>query len=109
VRIAFEEKLRNHEQQACSLVLLDVPLLFQAKFDQLCHHTVGVLAEQETRLFRIMERDHIDRDAALRRLRAQPEDAYYIDRYEIIVYNDGDIAAMHKEAVGIIKKLNIEY
>ena len=109
VRTAFEQRLQDCKKQNVPLVILDAPLLFEAEFDKLCHHTVGVLAEQETRLLRIMERDHIDRDAALRRLHAQPPDTYYKERCDLIVYNNGDIDDICKAAVKVMQNLNIRY
>ena len=58
---------------------------------------------------RIMERDHIDRDAALRRLHAQPPDTYYKERCDLIVYNNGDIDDICKAAVKVMQNLNIRY
>ncbi len=75
-------------------VVLDAPLLFEAKLDAICHATVAVLAPAELRMARIMARDGIDHEAAARRMAAQPHDAFYRERATYLLENDGDIARL---------------
>ncbi|MEW6325055.1 MAG: dephospho-CoA kinase [Nitrospirota bacterium] len=54
-----------------ALIVLVVPLLFETGADRLVDRTVAVTADEETQAARLMARDGLDRDAALRRVRAQ--------------------------------------
>ena len=51
--------------------------------------TVAVLAPPETRLARIRARDGLDEAAALLRMRAQHDDAFYREHADAVLDNDG--------------------
>ena len=89
-------------KKGTAVVLLDVPLLFQSGLSTRCDLTVAVLADRETRVRRIVERDGLDDEAAKRRIDAQPSDDYYRLRADRIVYNDGHAATLSLEADGIL-------
>lgn len=73
------------------LVLLDVPLLFESGMDRMCDLTLGLLADREGSIQRIMRRDSIDRARAKSRLNAQPEDAFYRERCDVLLENRGTL------------------
>lgn len=84
-------------QAACPIVLYDAPTLFEAGADDLCEKTVGVLADTETRIRRVMARDGISEQAARARILAQPDDGFYRARCDYILENNGDLAALWRE------------
>ena len=84
-------------QADCPIVLYDAPTLFEAGADDLCEKTIGVLADTETRVQRVMARDGISEEAARARILAQPDDGFYRARCDYILENNGDLAAMWRE------------
>lgn len=76
------------------VAVIDAPLLFEAGMDALCDITLAVLACADVRKARIMARDGIDDARAAARMRAQPDDAFYRERADYTLYNDGDRAAL---------------
>lgn len=78
------------EQATGERVLLDAPTLFESGINSMCNATVAILANQEIRLNRIMERDNISREDALLRISAGKNDEYYINLADFTVYNNGD-------------------
>lgn len=104
VRLEFEEQLATYKQGGNTAVILDVPLLFESGFQDLCHYTVAILASREVRLSRIMLRDNLPREAALRRLNAQPNDDFYIKQCNKTVYNNGEEITIKQEAERIAAK-----
>lgn len=72
-------------------VLLDAPTLFESGVDSECDFTVAVLADSEIRLSRIIARDNIDETAARLRMSAGKDDAFYIEKADYILYNNGQI------------------
>lgn len=54
--------------------VIDAPLLFTSGLDKLCDLTVRVTADRETRLSRILSRDGITEEEALKRFGAQTEE-----------------------------------
>ena len=82
--------------------LIDAPLLFEAGLDSWCEVVIGVLADRETRIQRVMKRDGIDRAAAIRRIDAQPDDNFFRERCNIVLENNGDLANLQKEVRDIL-------
>lgn len=84
-------------QSSCAIVLYDAPTLFEGGVDDLCEKTIGVLADLETRVQRVMARDGISDEAARARILAQPDDGFYRARCDYILENNGDLAALWRE------------
>nr|WP_302651078.1 dephospho-CoA kinase [uncultured Agathobaculum sp.] len=84
-------------QADCPIVLYDAPTLFEAGADTWCTQTVGVLADLETRVRRVMARDGLSEAAARARILAQPDDTFYRARCDYIIQNNGDLAALWRE------------
>ncbi len=79
-------------------VVLDAPLLFESGADALCSQTVAVLARRAVRCRRIMARDGITEEEALRRISAQQPDEFYRRRVCAVFENNED-PAVFEEAV----------
>ena len=86
-------------------ILLDAPTLFESGANRLCSKTVAVLAEEDRRLFRIMERDHLTEEEARRRISAQPKDSFYKVRASYLLRNDSSPEQLEKDAQPIIDRL----
>ena len=82
--------LRNYETHGEKAVVVDAPLLFEAKFDELCDFCIAVIAPHHIRLKRIMVRDNLSEDRAKARLAAQKTDEYYVSRSKYTITNDSD-------------------
>ena len=97
-------RLADYAMQGGTLAALDAVELIESGLAAECALTVGVLAPRETRLARIMRRDGISREAALRRIDAQKSDRYYIDNCGLVLQNDGDVGAFEKEFEEALKE-----
>ena len=75
--------------------ILDAPLLFEAGWDALVKTTIAVLCPLETRIQRIVQRDHLEPDQIMARIRAQIDD--YEKRADILFYNTGDPDALRQQ------------
>ena len=73
-----------------TLAALDAVELIASGLGEICDLTIGVLADEELRVRRIMARDGIGREAALLRVRAQKPEEYYRQNCGAMVYNNGD-------------------
>ena len=90
----------REEIDACPqpIVLLDVPLLFQSGMDRMCTMTVGMLADREVTLRRIISRDNLTRAEGEARLQNQPQDKYYLSHCDLTVKNNGKTEDLEKAA-----------
>lgn len=85
------------EQADRPIVLYDAPTLFEAGADSLCDTVIGVLADTEVRVKRVMARDGLAEEAARARINAQPDDAFYREKCDYILVNNGDLAALWRD------------
>ena len=70
-------------------VLLDAPTLFEARLDIICDRIVGVCADESVCAMRIAERDNISPEQARERLSAQHNAAFFRNRCDHCLENDG--------------------
>jgi dephospho-CoA kinase len=75
-----------------------IPLLFESEYWRTCDETVVVLAPEEARIARVMERDGIDRAAVLERMRAQINPYEARRRATYAIDNNGDLATLRTRA-----------
>lgn len=88
-------------------VIFDAPQLFESNFDKKCDLIIGVGADSEIRLKRIMERDGISKEAAMRRIGSQLDDDYIRERSDYFLMNNTskeDLFANLSEIKDIILK-----
>lgn len=85
------------ENSGKDICLMDGSELESSGADKLCRHIIVITADEETRLKRIMARDSIDRDSALRRIKAQTD----YSKEAIIIDNCGSEEAL-SEKIGFL-------
>ena len=78
-------------------VLYDAPTLFEAGADDFCDAVIAVLAPHDTRVSRIIERDHLPEEAARARIDAQPPDSFYRAKCGYIIENNGDLDTLYRD------------
>ena len=83
-----KELLADEAAKGTSLAAIDAYGLNESGLDKICDITVAVTAPEEMRVRRIMERDGIDEEYALRRIRAQKQDDEYAAECDVEIVND---------------------
>ncbi len=91
VMATIRKKLEDYRREEVRAAVLDAPQLFEAEANRDCNIIVSVLANRETRIERIMQRDGIDRDAAEKRLAAQKSDEFFRTHSDYIIENNDDL------------------
>ena len=86
------QHIEDARQNGARGAIIDAPLLFESGADA-------------TRLARIMARDNLSQKAAQKRLDAQKPDAYYCEKADFIIENNGDLQAMRGYADALAKEL----
>ena len=90
IREAVTRRLRAWAMAGGSLAAIDAIELIEGGLGERCDLILGVLAERETRIARIMRRDGLDRERAAARVDAQKGEAYFKEKCDHILYNNGD-------------------
>ena len=88
IRTSIKAKLEQLRRDGIRAAVLDAPQLFEAGADKLCNVIVSVLADRDTRLERIMARDGIDRESAMRRILSQKGDEFFRKHSSYVIEND---------------------
>ena len=83
------ELLINHALNGGSLAAIDAAALIESGVCDLCSLVVGVCADREARIKRIMLRDGIDRSYAELRIDAQKPYSFYEENCDAVLRNDG--------------------
>ena len=102
------KELTFHRNNGADIAVIDAPQLFEADLGVVCDITVGVLAEKNIRINRIMKRDGIAIDAANLRIAASFSDDYFKENCDIIIYNNGNIEELETAAVNVIQRIETE-
>jgi dephospho-CoA kinase len=71
VRRVMREQAEEAERAGAQIVFMDIPLLFESKLQHMVDKIVVVYAPARMQLARMMERDELDEEQAMKRLRAQ--------------------------------------
>ena len=94
----MKEWLLDRELDGEKIVLIDAPQLFDAGADAYCNFTLCVLADREVRIGRILLRDDITLHEAEMRVDSQQDDAYFTERCDYVIYNNGSLERLQKYA-----------
>lgn len=102
----IKQWLFERELQGARIVALDAPQLFDAGADFYCNFILAVLADSSIRLDRIMARDGMTEEAALSRMRSQKDDAFFKERCDFVIYNNGDFDCLERRVNEVFEALN---
>ena len=99
-----KEILRIFEQnKEEKFVFVGIPLLFEAKMDSLFDKIIVVCTEENLRINRIINRDNLSREDALKRIKSQMPQSEKIKLSEFTIENNTDIKDLE---INIEKILN---
>ena len=90
-RVALQARLLEKKQQCVPVILLDVPLLFEAGWDKMAEGACLVYADEPVQLARLMARNGYDRPEALARIHAQMSLDEKKRRAKWIIDNNGSL------------------
>ena len=93
----INEMIAEMDKKDEKYIVLDAPTLIESGAAEICDVIITVVADEDIRLSRIMERDNIDCEAAQRRMSAQPKPDFYIENSDYTVYNNGDIESLTEQ------------
>ncbi len=87
------------KEEAQGLTVLDASQLFEANMPSDCYKVIGVLADEDVRIKRIIARDNITEQQAKLRMSAQLDNDYFIDNCDYIIYNNGEDVAVQTDNI----------
>lgn len=96
------EKADSHPDRD---ILLDAPTLFEAGLENICTCTVAVTADREQRLRRIIERDGITAESALKRIDSQRDERFFRERCDHVIDNSTTKEELEMKTKAVIDKI----
>lgn len=100
-----DNRIEQLERQGHRMVVADVPLLYEIKWDLTCDLVVVVYVPEQIQEKRLMERDGVPLQDARARLEAQMSIEEKKKRADYVVDNTGDIAKTRDQVLGILREL----
>lgn len=91
--------------KGCSIIVLDVPLLFEAKLDKWTKPIVVIWVDPETQLQRLMTRDGSMQEAAQSRINAQMSPDLKRSKANIVIDNTSSLEALHEQFQKVLTQL----
>lgn len=89
INLEIRRILREHAMNGGTLAAIDAIELFSSGLAKRCTATIGVIADREVRIDRIMRRDGISREYAMMRVNAQRPNEYFIQKCCHVLENNG--------------------
>jgi len=102
IRSVIVQKIKQSKN---NIVFIDVPLLFEAGWDDLCDSTIVVSCDKETQIQRVLSRDHCTRTQALDRIRNQMSLEDKEQRADYIIRNNTNYYDLEKEILRVLKEV----
>lgn len=104
VRLEFEKRIASIESD---LLFLDIPLLFEAKFDDLADLTLVIATSSTKQLERLMLRDDLTKQEAQARIAAQMPLTEKIKLANFVIDNDGDLCELKEKIEKFLGEIKI--
>lgn len=96
------EEIKNYSGSGQKLVLLDAPTLFESHSDDFCEIIISVLADEETRELRIIQRDGLTKKQAQDRMNSQHDADFFASNSDFVIENNDTIETV----TGISKEVS---
>lgn len=101
INIFFEENKNKN------IAIASVPLLFEAKLENMFDIIIFIQANENIRQERLMKRNNYNKEFAKKIMNTQMNEDLKIPLSDFIIHNNSDEINLKKQVENIIKKLNI--
>ncbi|MEA4804707.1 dephospho-CoA kinase [Acetobacterium wieringae] len=91
VKKLYDQQISFYRKSGIPTVFYDCPLLFETNLQNTVDETILVVADKEIRIERIMNRDNLTREQAIRRIEMQMSDEEKIALADTIIENNGSM------------------
>ena len=101
----IKEKIAEAKEASEGIIILDAPTLFESGCDKFCDKVISVIASQDVRCHRIIERDGLSEEEAMHRITAQHSDSFYTERSWMVLQNNSDVDDLKQQADHMLSEL----
>lgn len=108
IRSEMNRQKEQALQQQHKLIVLDIPLLFESHLEHMVEKILVIYVPEEIQLARLMKRDEIDEQAALRKIRSQISIEEKKHRGHAFIDNSGSLTETKQQLEKILKKWSLQ-
>ena len=102
---AIRAEIVRRLAQKPALAAIDAIALFEGGLAELCDTTVAISAPREDRIERLMQRDGISREYAVKRIDAQKPEGYFREKCAYVLENNGTAEQFREKCSGFLGEL----
>ena len=106
VRALAEERIREHTVAGYSIIVYEVPLLFEGKLHEWLRPVILVACDLDTQRRRLQERDHLTQTEAQKHIDAQMSLAEKRRLADYVIENNGSLEELEQQVQVVLKKIN---
>ena len=106
VRALAEERIREHAVAGYSIIVYEVPLLFEGKLHEWLRPVILVACDPETQRKRLQERDHLTPTEAQKHIDAQMSLAEKRRLADYVIDNNGSLEEVETQVKAILEKIS---
>lgn len=104
----FDEIEKILKKSYSEIIAIDAAVLKQTRLKNLCDFVVAVVAPQDQRVKRIMQRDFLTEEMAFKRIKSQPTDAQYAHGVDFVILNNGNVENLNRRVIEIFQTIRDE-
>ena len=105
VRRVMLEQTNTYLANGESLVIMDIPLLYESNLVHFVEKVIVVTVNEETQLSRLMNRNHLTREEAISRISSQIPVKEKEARADFVIDNNGNLDETKKQVMDLLKKI----
>ena len=97
IKIMILEEIEEYRQKGEKMIVLDLPLLFEKQYEELCEEIIVVYVPRELQLERLMKRNQYTKQEALSRIDSQLSMEETRIRATVLFDNQGTIQQLYHQ------------
>lgn len=103
IRQRLEDYFSAHADE--KVILVAIPLLFEAKMEDLFDKIIFVFADDETRLERLMSRNNFTKEEAMKRINSQMSQFMKLEESDYVFHNNGTLENLQNQVNDFCNKI----
>lgn len=103
IRQRLEEYFAAHSEE--KVILVAIPLIFEAKMEDLFDKIIFVFADDETRLERLMARNSLTKEEAMKRINSQMSQFMKLEESDYVFHNNGTLENLQNQVNDFCNKI----
>ena len=97
IKIMILDEIEEYRQKGENMIVLDLPLLFEKQYEELCEDIIVVYIPKELQLERLMRRNQYTKQEALSRIDSQLSIEEKRKRATVLFDNQGTIQQLYRQ------------